>query len=158
MPKTKFQDFVFGVIMVIFMVSAMVCYNIALQNGGLNNEIFIETLKALPLVCIIVFIVEYLFVGKIVKKITFKTFDVKTTNNFFITIMISCLTVAFMCPIMTLIANLLFEFKGFENLFSNWLQTWTLSFPMALFWQLFYAGPLVRFIFKKIFKEQKIDN
>lgn len=155
MPKTKFQDFVFGVIMVIFMVSAMVCYNIALQNGGLNNEIFIETLKALPLVCIIAFIVEYLFVGKIVKKITFKTFDVKTTNNFFITIMISCLTVAFMCPIMTLVANLLFEFKDFENLFSKWLQTWTLSFPMALFWQLFYAGPLVRFIFKKIFKEQK---
>ena len=63
-----------------------------------------------------------------------------------------------MCPIMTLIANLLFEFKGWENLFVNWIKTWTLSFPMALFWQVFYAGPLVRFLFRKIFKNQLKAN
>ena len=72
--------------------------------------------------------------------------------------MISGLTVAFMCPIMTLIVNIFFEFKGIENLFTNWLQTWVISFPMALCFQIFYAGPLVRFLFRKIFKKQLETN
>ena len=29
---------------------------------------------------------------------------------------------------------------------------------MALCWQLFYAGPVVRFIFKNIFKEKNIQK
>lgn len=33
MPKTKFQDFIFTIIMVIVMVYAMVCYNIAFDKG-----------------------------------------------------------------------------------------------------------------------------
>ena len=32
-----------------------------------------------------------------------------------------------------------------------WLQTTALNFPMAFFWQFFYAGPFVRFIFRHIF-------
>ena len=154
MPKTKFQEIIFGIMMVILMVFAMITYNMSLQNSGLSNEMFLEVLKALPLTCLIAFLIEFFFVGKLVHKITFKTLNVKQTEPIFITLLISCLTVAFMCPIMTLIANLLFEFKGWENLFVNWIQTWTLSFPMALFWQLFYAGPLVRFLFRKIFKNQ----
>ena len=154
MPETKFQDFIFSIMMVILMVFAMVTYNIALGNGELSNELFLEVLKALPLTCLIAFLIEFLFVGKIVHKITFKILDIKKSQPIFITLMISCLTVAFMCPIMTLVANLLFEFESWENLFVNWIQTWTLSFPMALFWQIFYAGPLVRFLFRKIFKNR----
>ena len=119
MPQTKFQDFIFGIMMVILMVFAMVTYNISLGNGGLSNEVFLEVLKALPLTCLIAFLIEFFFVGKIVHKITFKVLDVKQIKPIFITLMISCLTVAFMCPIMTLVANLLFEFKGWENLFVN---------------------------------------
>ena len=40
MPKNKFQDAVFTVIMVIVMVYAMVCYNIALSLGGMKNTVF----------------------------------------------------------------------------------------------------------------------
>lgn len=154
MPQTKFQDVVFGIMMVILMVFAMVTYNIALNDGGLSYEVFLTALKALPVTCLIAFLIEFFFVGKIVKIITFKVLNPKKVEPIFITLMISCLTVAFMCPIMTLVANIFFEFKGWENLFVNWIQTWTLSFPMALFWQLFYAGPLVRFLFRKIFSKQ----
>ena len=70
----------------------------------------------------------------------------------FITIAISCIIVAFMCPIMSLIGSLLFNYNGAENIIINWLNLAIRNFPMALFWQLFYAGPLVRFIFKHIFK------
>lgn len=41
MPKNKFQDAVFTVIMVIVMVYAMVCYNISTNMGGLSNEVFL---------------------------------------------------------------------------------------------------------------------
>lgn len=40
MPKTKFQDFIFTIIMVIVMVYAMVCYNIAFDKG-VGNDIFL---------------------------------------------------------------------------------------------------------------------
>jgi len=30
-----------------------------------------------------------------------------------------------------------------------------MNFPMAFFWQLIYAGPIVRFIFRHIFRENE---
>ena len=59
MPKNKFQDAVFTVIMVIVMVYAMVCYNISTNMGGLSNEVFLMALKELPLMGVIAFILEF---------------------------------------------------------------------------------------------------
>ena len=39
MPKTKLQNIIFTIIMAFVMVYAMVCYNIALDKGGMTNEI-----------------------------------------------------------------------------------------------------------------------
>ena len=47
MPKTKFQDFIFTIIMVIVMVYAMVCYNIAFDKGGMSSDIFLLALHEL---------------------------------------------------------------------------------------------------------------
>lgn len=154
MPKTKFQDVVFTIIMVIVMVYAMVCYNISIAMGGTNNLVFLEALKELPIMGIIAFILEFVFVGRIVKKITFKLLNPENTAPIIITLMISALTVAFMCPLMSFFATIMFNFSGIENLIAKWLQTSVLNFPMALCWQLFYAGPFVRFLFRIIFKKQ----
>lgn len=45
-------------------------------------------------------------------------------------------------------------------LLGNWFQTAARNFPMALFWQLFYAGPFVRFVFRKVckFTEKRKKN
>ena len=45
MPKNKFQDVIFTIIMVFVMVYTMICYNIALNVGGMNNQVF---LKCIP--------------------------------------------------------------------------------------------------------------
>ena len=153
MPKTKFQDIVFTIIMVIVMVYAMICYNIAIAMGGANNKVFIEAFKELPIMSVIAFLLEFLFVGKIVKKITANMISFKETKPIYITLIISSLTVAFMCPLMSFFATILFNYSGIENVIAKWLQISVLNFPMALCWQIFYAGPLVRFIFRKIFKE-----
>ena len=45
MPKNKFQEVIFTIIMVFFMVYAMICYNIALNKDGMTNEVFLLAFK-----------------------------------------------------------------------------------------------------------------
>lgn len=151
MPKTKFQDFIYTIIMVIVMVYAMVFYNIINMEGP-SNSVFLMALKELPIMGLIAFILEFFLIGKISQKIAFKIMNPKEDKPIFITIAISCIIVAFMCPTMSLIGSLLFNYNGPQNIIINWLSLTISNFPMALFWQLFYAGPLVRLIFKHIFK------
>ena len=40
--KIKFQDVIFTIIMVFVMVYTMICYNIALNVGGMNNQVFFK--------------------------------------------------------------------------------------------------------------------
>lgn len=154
MPKTKFQDLVYTIIMVIVMVYAMICYNIAIGIGGMNNNVFLMALGELPIMGIIAFLLEFLFIGKITQKIAFKILNPKETQPIFIILTISSLIVCFMCPLMSFFATVLFNYSGLENLISTWLEISVRNFPMALCWQIFYAGPFVRFIFKKIFAKQ----
>lgn len=65
-----------------------------------------------------------------------------------ISICICCI----MCPTMSLIATILF--KDTKD-FPTWVQTWGMNFPMAILYQMFYCGPLVRLIFRAIFREKK---
>jgi len=56
---------------------------------------------------------------------------------------------------MSFAATLLFK----ENkTFGTWVQTWGMNFPMALLYQMFYCGPLVRLIFRTIFHEKKRER
>lgn len=64
-----------------------------------------------------------------------------------ISICICCI----MCPTMSLIATILF--KDTKD-FGTWIQTWAMNFPMAILYQMFYCGPLVRFIFRIIFEKK----
>ena len=118
MPKTKFQEVIFTILMVMVMVYAMVVYNIAFDQGGMNNQIFLLAFHEFP------------------------------------SMVISAITVCFMCPIMSFIATVLFQGVN-SDLIANWLQISVRNFPMALCWQIFYAGPLVRWIFGKIFRQSK---
>ena len=47
MPKNKFQDVIFTIIMVFVMVYTMICYNIALNVGGMNNQVFFNAFHEL---------------------------------------------------------------------------------------------------------------
>ena len=41
MPKTKFQNVIFTLMMAFLMVYAMICYNISLNIGGMSNQLFL---------------------------------------------------------------------------------------------------------------------
>ena len=40
MPKTKFQEIIFTILMVIVMVYAMICYNISLERPFMNFSLW----------------------------------------------------------------------------------------------------------------------
>ena len=47
MPKNKFQEVIFTLIMVFFMVYAMICYNISLNTGSMTNRVFLDAFHEL---------------------------------------------------------------------------------------------------------------
>lgn len=132
MPKTKFENIVFTLLMSFLMVYAMICYNIALNMGGMSNQVFLLAFHELIIMWPVAFILEYFFVDKLAHHFAFK---VVTPNDrpFFITLAISFYIICIMCPIMSLIATILF------------------NFPMAFFWQICYCGPTIRWLFGKLF-------
>lgn len=132
----------------------MICYNIALNIGGMTNEVFLLAFKELVIMGPIAFVLDIFLVGRIAKYKTFKMINPERDNPFFIVLGISVISVIFMCPLMSLAATLMFKNAGSEVI-AVWIQTTITNFPMALCWQLFFAGPVVRAVFSLIFREKK---
>ncbi len=155
MPKSLGQEILFTIMMVFVMVYAMVCYNIALAMGGLSNSVFLIAFHELPIMMPVAFVLDFIIVGPIAKKITFSKFNPEQTNPVFIILSISICSVWMMCPLMSLAATILFKGGFQKEMLSIWLQTTAFNYPMAAFWQLLVAGPLVRAIFGLMFKNKK---
>ena len=151
MPKNKFQEVIFTIMMVLVMVYAMICYNIALVTGGLTNAIFAAAFRELLFMAPLAFLLDLFLVSKFSFKKAYRIYNVKADNPFHLVLAISAVSVVCMCPLMSLAATLLFKHAGSEFL-AVWIQTTALNFPMAFFWQFFFAGPLVRFLFGLFFR------
>ncbi len=148
MPKTKLQEVCFTVLMVLVMVYVMICYNIAQNMGGMSNYVFLSAFHELWFMGPIAFIIDFFLVSHLAFRGARCIVNPEKENPFHFVLAISCTSVAIMCPIMSLIATILFKHAGRE-LIAVWVQTTVINFPMAFFLQIFYAGPLVRLIFKK---------
>lgn len=148
MPKTKFEDAVYTAIMAIVMVYGMIVYNVALATGGVSGGTFIAALHELYIMAPIAFILEFFVVGKIAPKLAL-TFMQPNDRPQFITYAISFCICCIMCPIMSLIATLLFKAPSF----GTWIHTWGMNMPCAILWQMCYCGPLIRLIFRLIFRK-----
>lgn len=150
MPKNKFQDVIFTAIMATIMVYGMIVYNVALNMGGVRGETFIAALHEMPIMVPIAFILEFFVVGKLARMLAFTVMRPDDRPQF-ITYAISICICCIMCPIMSLIATILF--KDTKD-FPTWVQTWGHEFSDGHFVSVFYCGPLVRLIFRAIFREK----
>ena len=151
LPQNKFQDVIFTIFMAFVMVYAMICYNIALNVGGLQNFVFLAAFKEIVIMWPIAVVLELLFVGKLAQKLAFRFVTPGQDPMIMIVLAISMMSVCLMCPLMSLAATILFKDAGSEFV-AVWLQTTVFNFPMALCWQIFFAGPLVRNVFGFIMK------
>ena len=149
MPKTRFQNVIFTIIMAVIMVYGMIVYNVALNTGGVTNQTFLMALHEMPIMVPIAFVLEFFVVEKLATKLAF-TVVRPTDRPQIITYAISTMIVCIMCPTMSLIATLLFK----QPSFGTWIQTFGCNMPMALIWQLLFCGPLSRLIFRMLFRKQ----
>ncbi|WP_029319152.1 DUF2798 domain-containing protein [Butyrivibrio sp. AE3004] len=146
LPQNKFQDVIFTIFMAFVMVYAMICYNISLNVGGMQNFIFLAAFKEMLIMLPVAVLIELLFVGKLAQKLAFRFVTPGKDPMIMIILGISAMSVCLMCPMMSLVATILFKDAGSEFI-AVWLQTTVKNFPMALCWQIFFAGPLVRNVF-----------
>ena len=146
MQKSKLQSLIFTIVMAFFMVYGMICYNIALNIGGMINQVFVMAFHELVIMWPVAIILELFIVEKLSLKLTLRCVDQNVSKLSF-TIVMCSMIVCLMCPMMSFVATLLFKNAG-KEIIAVWLQTTVFNFPMALAWQIFFVGPLVRNMFK----------
>ena len=139
------------------MVYGMICYNIALNMGGMSNEVFLKAFHELIIMWPVAFILEFFVVEKLSQKLAFRIVTPGKDRPIFIILAISAMIVCLMCPMMSLVATILFKHPGTE-LIAVWLETTVFNFSMALCLQIFFVGPFIRLIFRTIFKNSLHNN
>ena len=72
MPKTKLQDVFFTLLMAFVMVYGMVCYNIAIEKGGMSNAIFLIAFYEMRIMWPVAAVLEFFIVGKLAKMLAFR--------------------------------------------------------------------------------------
>ena len=108
MPKTKFQNVIFTLMMSFLMVYAMICYNISLNIGGMSNQVFLMAFGEMKIMWPVAFVLEFFIVDNLAHKLAFRIVTPKD-RPFAITAAISIMIICIMCPIMSLIATFLFN-------------------------------------------------
>lgn len=178
MPRNQFQRMVFAFITVVITVHAYVFYSLYVVNGNTLMEInqttgVIAALNKqggvymcgtyLPIWgCILIefclaYALENLLGSPLSFKLACRVFNPAKNHPMIFETAIICATVGIMCPAMSFLAAFLYYpyYSGFHvmTLLANWLKLVCFNFPFAYFTQLFFIQPVVRVIFKTLFRK-----
>ena len=178
MPRNPFQRFIFALLSVIFTVHGYVFYSLYVVNGSILKEVtgahsVLGAIKAqggvymfgnmVPIwtVVLVEFCLALLLENVMGSPCSFKlaarNFNPRETHPVLFESAIICATVGLMCPSMSLLAAFLYYpyYEGFHilTLLANWLKLVCFNFPFAFFSQLFFIQPLVRTLFKVLFRK-----
>lgn len=178
MPRNQFQRSVFALLTVFVTVHAYVFYSIYVVNGDLFMQLtgassvlgavtqmggVVMFGKALPIWAIVLiefvcaFTLEMLMGSPCSFKLAAKVFDPRSTHPVLFETAIICATVGLMCPAMSFLAAFMYYpyYEGFHilTLLANWLKLVCYNFPFAFFTQLFFIQPLIRTVFKFLFRK-----
>lgn len=154
MPQTKVQKILFSILMSFIMVYGMELYNTAIVHKGMTNALFFLPAGQLVLLMIAVIALETFIGGPLARKLAFRLVNPKKDRSILIILTIQIMTVCLMCPMMSMVATIAFKGGLSTEIVAKWMQTVVINFPMALCWQVFVAGPLVRLLVRTITKKQ----
>ncbi len=172
MPQTKFQKLMFALITVIITVPCFVFYCSSYEAGGFSVEVIKNSWIFIPIEFVLAYLCEIFIGSPLSVKLALKAINPKENDHMIVETAIICATVGIMCPLMSFLATIIYNgiiavgMNGapLDNFLINfipyWLQKVVLNFPFALLSQLFFIQPLVRTIFKAIFKQkdEKVEN
>lgn len=178
MPRNQFQRMVFAFLTVIVTVHAYVFYSLYVVNGStlmainnahgvieaINNQGGVYMFgRYLPIWAVILiefcfaYALEVLMGSPCSFKLACRVFDPRKNHPMMFESAIICATVGLMCPAMSFLAAIFYYpyYEGFNivTLFANWLKLVCFNFPFAFFTQLFFIQPLIRTVFKLLFRK-----
>jgi hypothetical protein len=150
MPTTKIQKIIFALFMSLIMVFGMESYNHIIATRVFNLNVFSIPILELCGLMATVIALETFVAGRLARKLAFSFVNPEKKHPALIILSIQIANVLLMCPMMSFVATLVFKNGLHNNMMLVWLQTIIINFPMALLWQIFVAGPVVRFAVSKI--------
>lgn len=178
MPRNQFQRMVFALLTVIVTVHAYVFYSLYVVNGNILMNVtgadsvlraihaqggvymcgrMVPIWAVVVLEFILAYSLEMLMGSPCSFKLASKVFPPQSTHPVLFETAIICATVGLMCPAMSFIATFLYYpyYAGFNilTLLANFLKLVCFNFPFAFFTQLFFIQPLIRTLFKLIFRK-----
>ena len=178
MPRNQLQRMIFAFLTVVITVHAYVFYSLYVVNGSMlmtltGKSSVLGAIRAQggvfmfgrPLPIWAVVLIEFCFAyglecllgSPLSFKMARRMCDPQKTHPMiFETVIISC-TVLIMCPTMSLIAAAIYYpyAYGFHvlTLLANWIKLICYNFPFAFFSQIFFIQPVVRWLFRLLFRK-----
>ena len=178
MPRNQFQRMIFALLTVVITVHAYVFYSLYVINGATLMSLTGESSvlaairanggvmmfgRMLPIwgVILVEFCCAYALENLLGSPLSFRlacrVFDPRKNHPMLFETAIICATVGIMCPVMSFLAAWMYYpyYAGFHilTLLANWLKLVCFNFPFAYFSQLFFIQPLVRVLFKALFRK-----
>ena len=132
----------------------MTCYTGVLRAGGVTYGLFAQSIREMWIEFAFVFLLVFFGVSRIAPRIALKLLHPRELPQILFTLVVQGLTVSMVVPAVTLFASLL---HGGVNpgFFPRWIQLAGQCFPAALILQVFYIGPLVRWLFRLLFRRNE---
>lgn len=156
MPKTKFESIIFTAITAWIMVYIMTLYNTVLASNSFTNATFLIALQGMWIEYIIIFLCAYFISSHVAKYFAFR---IVTPEDRSIAIII-CIQI-FTVISQVALASILGVYHGYgfdSQIIPHYLMTYCQNFIMALPIQLLIAGPIARFLFRKLFAQVNGDD
>lgn len=155
MPKNTLQRVVFTSLGVLLMATTMATFNKYLVYGEFSINLFKQVGLAFLQKAPVAFILQFFFVQKFVAKQTAKY---PTDNKILYYCIRTGFTVLLMCPIMCFYSNII-NMLQFHWTIAEFLEAWISKMPInwifAYCVQIWFLGPINRFLFRQIFPERK---
>ena len=177
MPKNQLERMIFALLTVVVTVHAYVFYSLYVVNGSTLMAVtgapgVLAAIRAqggvymlgrmMPIWSVVLteFLLAYglevLMGSPCSFRLAARVFPPADTRPVLFETAIICATVGLMCPSMSLLAAALYYpyYQGFQlaTLLANWIKLVCFNFPFAFFSQLFFIQPLIRTLFKVLFR------
>ncbi len=155
MPRTKFQTLVFTALTIFVMAYSITFYNLALGAGRLCGTMLLGALGGMRLPYGFAVGYELLIARPVAFRLALRV--VRPDAQPLVRIVaLAVAMVSLMCSVMSLfVAATIYGVGG--ELPQRWGALFLRTYPFALGWQLFVAGPLVRALFGRLFRAAKMQ-
>lgn len=153
LPQNAKEGILFMLIISFISVNTIAPLIMGFENG-FSGENYVETLKIIPIMWIIVMLLVNFVAGPIVGKVMPKF--VGQTDGFNARVLLNTVLNVTVLSITLTIIGTWIGTKSFDlTPFKNFLHTWPRNFGTAFWIEILIAQPIARFVMKKIHQNEK---